>query len=125
MADRTLRLAHRGDWRTGRENTLVALLAAARLPGCDGVEFDVRLSRDGEPVILHDQTLDRVQGVPLSPHDLTADELGRHQVPRLTEVLASMPRSTMLDVDVKEDLGRTGMEILAGGRGAAHGKTGG
>ena len=48
---RPLRLAHRGDSRVAPENTLEALLAAMRIPGCDGVEFDVRLSRDGVPVL--------------------------------------------------------------------------
>ena len=48
---RPLRLAHRGDWRVAPENTLDAFLAAMRIPGCDGVELDVRLSRDGVPVV--------------------------------------------------------------------------
>ena len=34
------------------------------VPGCDGLEFDVRRSRDGVPVLLHDETLERVQGRP-------------------------------------------------------------
>ncbi|MFN8632036.1 MAG: glycerophosphodiester phosphodiesterase [Chloroflexota bacterium] len=42
-------------WRFGPENSLEAFAAAMRVPACDGVEFDVRLSRDGVPVILHDQ----------------------------------------------------------------------
>jgi glycerophosphoryl diester phosphodiesterase len=117
MADRTLRLAHRGDWRSARENTLAALLAGARLPGCDGVEFDVRVSSDGEPVILHDETLDRIQGVAARPGELTAAKLAQLEVPRLSEVLAALPHSAVLDVDVKEDLGRKGVEILASGRG--------
>ena len=41
-ARRTLRLAHRGDWRRAPENTLAAFLAALAVPGCDGLEFDVR-----------------------------------------------------------------------------------
>src|SRR5947208_10752407 len=117
MAVRTLRLAHRGDWRLAPENTLAALLAGARLPGCDGVEFDVRLSYDNEPVVLHDETLDRVQGVAARPRELTAAELARLDVPPLADVLAALPPSAMLDVDVKEDLGRKGVDILAAGRG--------
>ena len=30
------------------------------VPGCDGVEFDVRASTDGVPILLHDETLERV-----------------------------------------------------------------
>ena len=57
-----IRLAHRGDWRHAPENSIAALQAALAVPGCDGVEFDVRLSSDGVPVLLHDETLQRVQG---------------------------------------------------------------
>ena len=59
-----IRLAHRGDWRHAPENSLGSIAAALAVPGCDGVEFDVRLSSDGVPVLLHDETLDRVQGRP-------------------------------------------------------------
>ncbi|MEA2611891.1 MAG: Glycerophosphoryl diester phosphodiesterase family, partial [Chloroflexota bacterium] len=38
MAGRTLRLAHRGDWRRAPENTIAALLAALDVQGCDGLE---------------------------------------------------------------------------------------
>ena len=69
---RTLRLAHRGDHRHHPENTIEAFLAATELTACDGVEFDVRLSRDGVPVVLHDATLARVQRVPAVCADLTA-----------------------------------------------------
>ena len=41
---RTLRLAHRGDWRAAPENSLAAFLAALAIPACDGLEFDVRAS---------------------------------------------------------------------------------
>src|SRR6266540_2630058 len=44
-----LRLAHRGDWRRAPENTIPALLAGLKVPGCDGLEFDVRLSAVGVP----------------------------------------------------------------------------
>ena len=46
----TLRLAHRGDHGTHPENTIAAFVAAMADPACDGVEFDVHLSRDGVPV---------------------------------------------------------------------------
>jgi glycerophosphoryl diester phosphodiesterase len=97
-----LRLAHRGDWRVAPENTLAALEAAMRVPGCDGVEFDVRLSRDGVPVILHDETLARVQGVPRAVDRLDAGDLAAHGIPRLDEVLAALPDAWM-DVELKGD----------------------
>jgi len=51
-------IAHRGGGALAPENTLAALEVAAR-HGCRAVEFDVRLSADGTPVLLHDATLDR------------------------------------------------------------------
>jgi glycerophosphoryl diester phosphodiesterase len=113
----TLRLAHRGDQRRGPENSLAALQAAARLPRVDGVEFDVRVSRDGVPVVIHDATLDRVQGVPSLVRNLSAGDLDELGVPSLADVLGALPRRTFLDVELKEPLGRAGFQVLAGGRG--------
>ncbi|MDD5250437.1 MAG: glycerophosphodiester phosphodiesterase [Rhodocyclaceae bacterium] len=51
-------IAHRGGGCLAPENTLAGLRVAARL-GCQGVEFDVMLSGDGVPVLMHDETLER------------------------------------------------------------------
>lgn len=51
-------LAHRGGGTLAPENTLAGLALAASL-GCGGVEFDVMLSGDGTPVLIHDETLER------------------------------------------------------------------
>lgn len=115
---RPLRLAHRGDWRVAPENTLGALLAAVAIPACDGLEFDVQASADGVPILLHDDTLERVQGRPERPDQLSADALGELGVPTLAEVLAAVPRRTFLDVELKSDPGRSVVEVLAAGRGA-------
>ena len=115
---RTLRLAHRGDWRTAPENTLPALLAACAIPACDGLEFDVRLSADGVPILLHDATLARVQGRPEAPGALSASDLAALGVPALADVLAAVPRRAFLDVELKGDPGRAVVEVLAAGRGA-------
>lgn len=98
---RPLRLAHRGDWRAAPENSLAAMTAALRIPACDGLEFDVRSSADGVPVLLHDATLARVQGLDAGVRDLTSDELGRHGVPTLAEVLAAVGPAPFLDVELK------------------------
>ncbi len=113
----TLRLAHRGDWRRGPENTIVAFVAALAVPGCDGIEFDVRAAADGVPVVIHDETLERVQGVPDRVDDLTADALERHGVPTLEAVLAEIPRRAFLDVELKGDPGRAAVDVLTAGRG--------
>jgi len=98
-----LRLAHRGDWRRAPENTLPALLAALDVRGCDGVEFDVRSSSDGVPVLQHDETLARVHGRPERPQDLSVEELRASGVAVLEDVLAALPQRAFLDIEVKDD----------------------
>jgi glycerophosphoryl diester phosphodiesterase len=118
-ARRPLALAHRGDHSRHPENSLPALLAALERPGCDGIELDVRASRNGVLVIYHDATLERLHGRPERVADLSAAELGALGVTTLEAVLAAVPRRAFLDVDVKVDLGRALIEVLAAGRGPA------
>jgi glycerophosphoryl diester phosphodiesterase len=75
--------------------------------GADAVEFDVRASSDGRPILLHDRTLDRFWGVPRTPGELTLDALRElrtaepdERVPTLGEVAAAV--SVRLVVDNKE-----------------------
>jgi glycerophosphoryl diester phosphodiesterase len=114
----TLRLAHRGDWRVAPENTLPAFLAALAVPGCDGLEFDVRLAADGVPVLLHDETLTRVQGRPERVDELPSRVLDDLGVPTLGDVLHALPRAAFLDVELKGLHDRAVVEVLAAGRGA-------
>ena len=102
-AGRSLRLAHRGvhGGELGHaENSLPALLAAAPT-GCDGVEFDLRFSRDGVPVIIHDETLARTHGDERAVSELDASELQRLGVPTLTDALAALPDTLFLDLELK------------------------
>ena len=62
---------------------MAAFLAALAVPGCDGLEFDVRAARDGVAVCYHDDTLTRVHGIDRRVDALTADELEAHGVPTL------------------------------------------
>ncbi len=50
--------AHRGDSAHAPENTMAAF-AAAEAAGAEGIELDVHLSRDGVPVVIHDDRLER------------------------------------------------------------------
>jgi len=67
------------------------------------VEFDVRFSAEGLAVIVHDETLDRLFGVPRRVRDLSVTELADLGVPTLTEVLAAMPGTTLIDLELKEE----------------------
>jgi glycerophosphoryl diester phosphodiesterase len=118
-AGRTLRLAHRGDWRVAPENTIEAMLAALAIPACDGLEFDVRASADGVPVLLHDATLARVQGVDAAVGDLTAVELRGHGIPSLAEVLAAAGRNPFLDIELKGQAVPAVIDVLEEGRGSS------
>ena len=59
---RQLILGHRGSPHVALENTLRSF-AIAYESGADGVELDVQRSRDGTPVVIHDDSLDRTMGV--------------------------------------------------------------
>lgn len=69
-------VGHRGASAVAPENTRAAL-ARALEEGADGVEFDVRLARDGVPVVIHDATLRRTALRPERVGALTSAELRR------------------------------------------------
>src|SRR5262245_27486900 len=68
--------AHRGGAALAPENTLAAFDRGLTL-GADGIELDVRLSRDGVVVVHHDATVDRTTDGRGALSALTADELAR------------------------------------------------
>lgn len=53
------RIAHRGDAKTAPENTFEAVKAAVN-HGCEGIEIDVRLTKDNKIVLMHDEKIDRM-----------------------------------------------------------------
>jgi glycerophosphoryl diester phosphodiesterase len=114
-----LRLAHRGDWRAAPENSIAALQAALQVPGCDGLEFDVRFARDGTPVVLHDATLERVQGVASPVTELEVPALARHSVPTLAEVLSAVGREPFLDIELKAPPNHELVTVVEAARGTA------
>ncbi|NOT47524.1 MAG: hypothetical protein HOP17_07210 [Acidobacteria bacterium] len=69
-------IGHRGASARAPENTRAAFIKAIEA-GADGLEFDVRLARDGVPVVFHDATLSRTGGVSAAVSDLTSDELSK------------------------------------------------
>lgn len=73
---RPLVFGHRGGSRLAPENT-VAAFDRAVAEGVDGLELDVRLSRDGEVVVCHDARLDRTCDVAGAIADFTAADLAR------------------------------------------------
>jgi glycerophosphoryl diester phosphodiesterase len=105
--------AHRGASRAAPENTLPAYQLAVEA-GADGVELDVQLSRDGQIVVIHDETLSRTTNGDGWVKDHTLAELkkldasaGRDghagvRVPTLSEALALLAPTTLrLNVELK------------------------
>jgi glycerophosphoryl diester phosphodiesterase len=75
-------VAHRGDVEHFPENSLPAIDAAWRR-GLRHVEFDVQVSADGVPFLLHDATIDRTTGGTGDARLMAADALERAGLPRL------------------------------------------
>lgn len=91
-------LAHRGYHAQEPENTLAAFAAAVAL-GVDGIETDVRLSRDGLPVIIHDRVTPRKRAIAeLTRSEIEAD-LG-HDVPVLGDILDAFP-DILWNIEIK------------------------
>ncbi|PZT68438.1 glycerophosphodiester phosphodiesterase [Streptomyces sp. SW4] len=104
---RVTAVAHRGDPYRFRENTLDSLRSALRR-GADAVEIDVRLTRDGVPVLLHDETLKRLWELDRPLLSLSAQEvrgLTAGRVPTLAEALAATEGSrVMIDLPGAPDV---------------------
>lgn len=67
-------IGHRGASAVAPENTMAAFREAIAA-GADGIEFDVRLTRDRVPVVIHDNSLHRTAGLPQRIADLTSSEI--------------------------------------------------
>ncbi|HXG64292.1 MAG TPA: glycerophosphodiester phosphodiesterase family protein [Blastocatellia bacterium] len=114
--NRTMVIAHRGGAREATENTIAAFQRALRL-GAEGIETDLRLTRDGVVVLYHDDRFGRVEGLPAPQRtrlisDMTYAELsatpllrvgegdGDSRVPTLDQALAAIG-SGVLNIEIK------------------------
>ena len=116
---KTQMYAHRGLHTAERaENSMSAFKAAVE--SGYGIELDIRLSKDGELVVFHDDTLDRVCGREGRVIDFTADELATFMlsgtgdgIPRFADVLALVGGRVPLLVEIKEDAGNNAVSKAA------------
>lgn len=138
--------AHRGAMDTHPENTLSAFEEAVRL-GVQMIEFDVRLTKDEQLVILHDQTVNRTTDGHGKINDLILEQVKQldagswkstsfkdERVPTLKEALTVIPANIWINVHLKggnkmgkkvarvlEEEKKTDQAFLACGRDAAEG----
>jgi len=119
---RPLVIAHRGEHSEHpghRENTIGAI-ESAMAHGADAVEIDVRLAADGTPVVIHDETFERLWSDPHPIGSLTWPEIARlggpaERVPRLEEALElSIATGVPLVVDQKSPAAGLAAARLAG-----------
>ncbi|HUR34135.1 MAG TPA: glycerophosphodiester phosphodiesterase family protein [Vicinamibacterales bacterium] len=109
-SSRPLVFAHRGGAALAPENTLVAFTNGVAL-GSDGIELDVRASRDGRVVVHHDETLDRTTALRGPLRDRTADELAAARVPELSQVLRAC-RDVRVIVEIKVNEPEFGRRVV-------------
>jgi len=91
-----LNIAHRGYSGKFDENTMLAFKKAIEYEA-DGIETDVQLSKEGIPVIIHDETLDRTTNGHGFVKDYTLDELKIFRT-------KSVPRVQALKADALEEM---------------------
>ena len=100
-------IAHRGVTRNDQENTLPAYHQAFS-EGADGLEIDVRLSKDEKPIIFHDEDTSRLFDKNLKIKNTIYSELetlgnSENRIPLLDEVLDFLPQNKECFIEIKSD----------------------
>lgn len=108
-----LNIAHRGASAAAPSNTLASFEKAAGF-GADGIEFDVHLSADGVPVVIHDATVDATTDGSGRVAEMTLAQLKQldagswfdpafagERIPTLEEALETMGSRLLFNVELK------------------------
>ncbi|GAB5389010.1 MAG: glycerophosphodiester phosphodiesterase family protein [Alphaproteobacteria bacterium] len=112
-------LGHRGSRMHAPENTLAGIRSAHE-QGCRGVELDVKITRDGVPVLLHDDSVDRTttgtgNAYAIDARDMVALDAGTpfspdfagEPVPYLRDAIALvLDLGLVLNLEIKPDAGK-------------------
>ncbi|GGM36085.1 glycerophosphodiester phosphodiesterase [Dactylosporangium sucinum] len=114
-------VGHRGAPLRRMENTVPSLLLAAE-QGADAVEFDVRGSADGHPILLHDRTLQRFWNDPRTPAEASLAEIRAlrtevtgERIPTLAEVADAVAVRLVVDNKDPELVPAVAAELRAAG----------
>jgi glycerophosphoryl diester phosphodiesterase len=93
-------IAHRGDHTREIENTIKALLLARQI-GFDGIETDVRLTKDHQIMVCHDDSLQRCFGEDVLLSQLTFAEAKSFGVPSLEDLFLALPQDFEIHLELK------------------------
>lgn len=103
-------VSHRGDWRNAPENSLQAVKNCIDM-GVDMVEIDLKRTKDGHLVLMHDKTINRTMSGKGNPQDYTLSELKamklrsgaghqtEHTIPTLEEVMLLAKGKILVNID--------------------------
>jgi len=106
--------AHRGDWRNAPENSLNALLNCIN-KGFDMMELDVKMTRDSQLVVMHDNTIDRTTNGKGKVSDFTLEEISKFKlknglgrvtinpIPTFKEMMLQAKGKILINVDKGND----------------------
>ena len=101
-----LKIGHRGAKGHEPENTLISFQKAIDLT-VDGIELDVHFSKDGEIIVIHDETIDRTTNGKGFVNKLSLTELkesrieNEHEIPTLAEVFDLINQQCLVNVEIK------------------------
>lgn len=100
--------AHRGIAERGADENSIQAFCSAVEQGIDGIELDIRKTRDDEAVIVHDSDLRRIAGDNRKIESLSLQDLRRvtlrkgSSIPTLDDITASVPFPIVFDFEVKD-----------------------
>lgn len=116
-------VSHRGDWRNAPENSLQAIRNCIDM-GVDMVEIDLKKTKDGHLVLMHDRLINRTMNGKGNAEDYTLAELKamnlkngagcktRHKIPTFEEVMLLCKGKIMVNVDKGYDYFKEAYAIL-------------
>lgn len=100
-------VGHRGAPRQEPENTLASFKRAMDM-GVDWIEFDLRVTRDGVLVVIHDETVDRTTNGKGRVSDMTFSEIEKldagngQRIPSLQQVIDLARNKVKMDMEIKQ-----------------------
>lgn len=116
-------VSHRADWRNAPENSLQAIQNCIEM-GVDMVEIDLKKTKDGHLILMHDKNIDRTTTGKGLPQDYTLAELKKlrlkngaghktaHLIPTLEEVMNLCKGKILVNVDKGYDYFQEAYQVL-------------